>query len=147
MTRSCRESGTDGRAEAATKERAGICGVRSAPAGQGTGRDRTLSAGTVQESGGTGLDGRGVSGSRGRGGFRPPGIHDRDRRDFAMLRFDGRDPERAEFAVLRSHPSLWNRGAEEEVSAAVHTGRKNRVLRADGAASGLECGGAANEGG
>jgi len=90
-----------------------------------------------------GLTGVAFSGSRGRGGVRPPGVHHCDRRDFAMLRFHGRDPERAEFTVLRSHLSLRNRGAEEEVSAAVHARRKNRVLRADGTASGLECGGAA----
>src|SRR6266436_4037077 len=63
-----------------------------------------------------------------------------------MLRFHRRDSFGAELALLRSHLSLRNGRAEEEIPGAVRAGRKNRLLRAYRAAGGFECGGAANEG-
>src|ERR1700687_645339 len=64
-----------------------------------------------------------------------------------MLRVAGRNSFCAEFTVLRSHTSRWNRRAEKALAASLRARRKNRLLRIDGTASRLECRRAANQGG
>src|SRR4029077_9535112 len=53
----------------------------------------------------------------------------------------------SKFALLRSDSPLWHAGAKEEISRTVRARRKNRLLRAHGAASRLERRRAPDEGG
>ena len=137
----------DGRTRAAAEKCARVRGSGSSAAGQGTGRDGAFSSRTVQEGRGTGTYRSTDSGIGGRRRLRPPCLHHSDRRNFAVLRLDGRDSLRPEFALLRSHSSLRDGRTEERIPAAIRARRKDWLLRTDRTASRLERRSAANEGG
>ena len=102
---------------------------------------------TFRESRGAWPDRRCRSRELRRRGDGPRQLFHRHRGNFARLRFHRRDSVRAEFAVLRSDLSLRHRRAKAKISRAFRARRKNRLLRADGAAGGLERGGARDESG
>src|SRR5260370_38285094 len=111
--------GTDGRTEASAKECARVRGIGSKAACERTRRDGPLSARAVSEGGRTRANRRRVSGIGRRSRLRPPCLHHRERRNFALLRLHGGDSLRAKLPLLRSPPPLRNSRTQETITPAV----------------------------
>src|SRR5580704_11954957 len=140
------ESGTHRRTAVAAEERAGICRGGSEAAGEGKRRDGEIPARAVSEGCGAGIDRRGHSRSGRRRGDGSHQLRDRGGRDFARVRFDGRDFVGAEFLVLRPDSSFRYRRAEEKIPVAVRARRKDWMLCPYRAAGWIERGGARDQG-